>query len=124
MILGIGTDLAEISRIRRVGLRRLAGRILSKEEMAWMPESDRRRGEWLAGRFAAKEAVAKATGTGIGGRLSFRDIEIFNDDRGKPYVRIASEVLMGLGWGRDATIHLSITHSGDHALAFVVVEGG
>ena len=81
MILGIGTDLAEISRIRRIGLQRLAGRILSKEEMALMPASDGRRAEWLAGRFAAKEAVAKATGTGIGGRLGFQEIEIFNDDR-------------------------------------------
>ncbi len=124
MILGIGTDLAEISRIRRVGLRRLAERILSKEELAWLPDTNQRRGEWLAGRFAAKEAVAKATGTGIGGQLSFREIEIFNDVKGKPWVRMAPEVLKGFGWEQDVTIHLSITHSEEHALAFVVVEGG
>lgn len=122
MILGVGTDLVQISRIRRVGLQRLGDRILAEGEQALQPEGEERLAEWLAGRFAAKEAVAKAAGTGIGGNLAFQDIEIQRDENGKPSVRIASGVLARLGWDRSVTVHLSITHSGDHAVAFAVVE--
>ena len=75
MILGVGIDLVELERVRRFGTERMAQRILTEGEKAYLPRSERRMLEFLAGRFAAKEAVAKAAGTGIG-KLGFQDIEI------------------------------------------------
>lgn len=124
MILGIGTDLAEIERIRRTGVNRLAERILSDEEKSEQPTHPGRMVEWLAGRFAAKEAVAKAAGTGIGGVVGFQDIRIQRDSQGKPHVRIVPEALERLGWRENGVwVHLSITHTRETAAAFAVVEG-
>ncbi|WP_409273158.1 holo-ACP synthase [Neobacillus sp. SCS-31] len=115
MIKGIGIDLIEIGRIRELIEKqvRFPDRILTgreKEEYSLLP--DGRRAEYLAGRFAAKEAFAKALGTGIGTSLSFQDIEITKDALGKPY--------FALPGGSNA--HLSITHTKEYAAAYVVIE--
>ncbi|WP_316572733.1 holo-ACP synthase [Neobacillus sp. YIM B06451] len=115
MIKGIGIDLIEIGRIRELLEKqgRFPDRILTvreKEEYSQLP--DGRRAEYLAGRFAAKEAFAKALGTGIGTSLSFQDIEIAKDTLGKPY--------FALPVGSNA--HLSITHTKEYAAAYVVIE--
>ncbi|PTX58891.1 holo-[acyl-carrier-protein] synthase [Melghirimyces profundicolus] len=122
MILGIGTDLTEIARIQKTGLERLAGRILSREERSELPEGGFRRAEWLAGRFAAKEAVAKAAGTGIGSVIGFREIMIRNDEKGKPHARIDPAALERLGWDESVMVHLSVTHTREYAAAFAVLE--
>lgn len=86
MIIGIGVDIAETARVERL-LReygdRFASRILTTTEFA---EFTRRKRScaYLATRFAAKEATAKAMGTGIGKELGFHSIEISHDSRGKP----------------------------------------
>src|SRR5690606_495277 len=88
-------------------------RILTPSERERLESlSEMRKIEYLAGRFAAKEAFAKAYGTGIGKDLSFQDIEIVTDDRGKPY--IVKPIEKG--------VHLTITHSSQHALAQVIIE--
>ena len=80
--------------------------------------------EFVAGRFAAKEAIVKALGCGIGMEVGFQDIEILPDDKGKPEVNLSDEAWtrLGLPEGRNYNIHLTITHSRDLASAFAVVE--
>ena len=121
MILGIGIDLVELERIRRFGAERLARRILTERERTYMPRSEGRVLEFLAGRFAAKEAVSKAAGTGIG-KLSFQDIEIIPDERSCPQVRLSPRSRAALGWEGEVRLHLSITHSDHYATAMVVAE--
>lgn len=115
MIAGIGLDLIELDRIESLLERhpKLARRILTSYEMDYYQSvTGKRKIEYLAGRFAAKEAYAKAIGTGIGSELSFQDIEIVKDVFGKPFIKT----------DRPGTVHLSITHSRDFAAAQVMIE--
>ncbi|MBS4224386.1 holo-ACP synthase [Lederbergia citrea] len=115
MIIGIGLDLVEIERIRNLMQRqaRFPERILTSSELLIYDSlKDIRKSEFLAGRFAAKEAYSKARGTGIGSSLSFRDIEVMSDEKGKPFI-VKPE------FGR---VHLSITHSKHYAAAQVIIE--
>lgn len=115
MIKGIGIDLVELDRIKNTYERnpRFSQRILTeKEQVQFETLSEKRKIEFLAGRFAAKEAYAKANGTGIGRELSFQDIEIATDEAGKPY--IVKPKMHG--------VHLSISHSREYAVAQVIIE--
>ena len=93
MIIGIGVDIAEIARVDRLIAEfgdRFARRVLTDTEMH---EYRRRKdaSSYLATRFAAKEAVAKACGTGIGAQLGFHSMQIDNDDSGKPVLRFMQD---------------------------------
>jgi holo-[acyl-carrier protein] synthase len=115
MIVGIGIDIVELERIRKVSIRqkRFADRILTSfEKETYEQLSGNRQVEFLAGRFAAKEAFAKAYGTGIGVQLSFLDIQIENDEKGKPLITKPQQ----------EGVHLSISHSTDYAVAQVIIE--
>lgn len=115
MIKGIGIDIVEIARIRELAESngRFAERILTGRELARYQElKEERRFEFLAGRFAAKEAFSKAFGTGIGKELSFRSISVGNDPNGKPFIEEPFS----------AGVHLSISHSKEYAVAQVVIE--
>lgn len=94
-ILGLGTDIVEIARIEAVIARsgdRLARRVLSDNEWAiWKTHHQPVR--FLAKRFAVKEAAAKAFGTGIRNGLAFNQFEVFNDELGKPRLRLWGEGL-------------------------------
>ncbi len=115
-----GVDIIEISRIKLVldtYQSRFLNRIFTDGEIAYC----RGRAPNLAGRFAAKEATMKALGTGVRG-VSWRDIEIARKESGAPYVLLhgrAARRAEGLAL-RD--LALSITHSRDYAVAFVVLE--
>ncbi|GAF11785.1 holo-[acyl-carrier protein] synthase [Bacillus sp. JCM 19046] len=116
MIKGIGIDIIELDRIKAVQKRqpRLSERILTLAEREQLAElAPARQIEFIAGRFAAKEAYAKAKGTGIGAYLSFQDIEIMRADNGKPYI---------VNKQHHERSHLSITHSKQYAVAQVVIE--
>ncbi|MBD8138723.1 holo-ACP synthase [Bacillus sp. CFBP 13597] len=116
MIKGIGVDITELDRMETLINRqpRLKDRILTESEILIFEKlNGRRKVEYFAGRFAAKEAFSKANGTGIGKHLSFLDIEIISDDKGKPV--ISKPFSKG--------VHLSISHSRDYAVAQVVIEG-
>ncbi|WP_260288834.1 holo-ACP synthase [Peribacillus aracenensis] len=116
MIKGIGVDITELDRMETLINRqpRLKERILTESEILIFEKlNGRRKVEYFAGRFAAKEAFSKANGTGIGKHLSFLDIEIVSDDKGKPMI------LKPFSEG----VHLSISHSRDYAVAQVVIEG-
>lgn len=113
MIIGIGTDIVEIERIHKIGIERLSKKILTENELQRMPSSDKRRLEYVAGRFAAKEAISKANGTGFGAEFSFLDVEILSTESGAPIVH----------WkDKDFVVHLSISHSDQYAIAMVVIE--
>jgi holo-[acyl-carrier protein] synthase len=125
MILGIGIDIVEIERIALI-INRQPGfieRIFTVRERELLPEQAERKAEYVAGRFAAKEAAAKAVGTGICSRLSFQDIEIVRTESGKPAMHIASRVLAEQYPGKQNILfHLSISHSKDYAVANVMIE--
>ncbi|MBB5325998.1 holo-[acyl-carrier protein] synthase [Anoxybacillus tepidamans] len=116
MIVGIGIDIVELERVQKLMEQneRFIHRILTeKEKSIFYSLSNGRKVEFLAGRFAAKEAYAKALGTGIGKSISFQDVEIMNDEYGKP---VAVSTLDG------HRIHVSISHSRDYAVAQVIIE--
>ncbi|MCM3239928.1 holo-ACP synthase [Heyndrickxia oleronia] len=115
MIQGIGLDIVEIERIHQIRTRqtRFPEKVLTKSELEdYQGLKETRKSEFLAGRFAAKEAFSKALGTGIGKELSFHEMEILVDERGKPYFKKPKET----------GVHLSITHSRDYAAAQVIIE--
>ncbi|UII56213.1 holo-ACP synthase [Cytobacillus spongiae] len=115
MITGIGIDIVELSRIRAIveRQRKFIDRILTDQEREkYVSLTGDRQIEFLAGRFAAKEAFSKAYGTGIGEELSFLHIEVDSDERGKPYIKLPF----------NQGVHLSISHSKEYAVAQVVIE--
>lgn len=124
MIYGIGTDIVSIQRITDNLARygdRFAQRILSEEEMSLYGAASRQN-HFLAKRFAAKEAAAKALGTGIRDGLTLKDIQVSNDALGKPllvFTRQGQEKLQGRGIGN---AHLSLSDEEDYAIAFVTLE--
>ncbi|WGU99538.1 holo-ACP synthase [Bacillus altitudinis] len=117
MIKGIGMDIVEIGRLSRVLSRqpRLPERILTlREQEVFHTLSEKRQLEFLAGRFAAKEAFAKAYGTGIGQYISFHDIEIQKDANGKPLIKSEKT--------KEDYVHVSITYTKEYAAAQVLIE--
>jgi len=120
MISGVGTDLCRIERIARAMENpRFLERLYTPAERARLDNlCAERRAERAAGMFAAKEAVAKALGTGFSG-FGFADVEILADEKGKPAAHLhggAAELAMG------ARVHLSISHDAGLAMAFAVIE--
>src|SRR5690625_2770182 len=125
MIIGIGTDILEIARVKAIlagpTAEKFCRRILTTAEQKHANEHKRkRRAEWIAGRFSAKEAVAKALGCGIGAKVGFHDIEIIADSSGKPTCQLSSQAKERLGLGEEITIHVSISHSEANVLSFAV----
>ena len=118
MIQGIGLDIVELERIEQVCQRnpRFIDRVLTlREKERYKTLSARRQIEYLSGRFAAKEAFAKALGTGIGTHCAFTDIEVLNDQQGAPYL---------LFKGKKVNAFITITHTNTVAAAQVIrVEG-
>ena len=123
-MLGVGVDAIEIRRVREALDRTptLLGRLFTEREQASCITrcGDLRYGG-LAARFAAKEAVAKSLGTGISG-FAFRDIEVLNDELGRPTVTLhdrALDVATAKGVG---VVHVSLSTSADLAVANAVAE--
>lgn len=125
MVLGLGTDLIEISRIQasieRYGEQFLQ-RVFTPGEIAYCLRKKRNAAESFAARFAAKEAGAKALGTGISQGISWREIEVHRAPGQRPELKLSGRaadraVNMGV-----RTISLSLTHSKDVAMAVVILE--
>ena len=116
MIIGIGTDICEVARIQKV-LEKSAEQFLSRifvdeERLENMSDNPHH----VARRYAAKEAVAKALGTGIGEDLSFQDIMIEREGNTRPMVKILKEEFSNIH------IHLSISDEKAYAVAFAIAE--
>lgn len=124
MILGTGIDIIEVSRVTAAYERhgeRFVNRILRPAEIAYAL-SHKKPGPFLAARFAAKEAVSKAFGTGIGAQLGWQDIEVCRKETGEPYVVLhdgGARLLESRG-GR--VVHLSLSHTENYATAMAVLE--
>ena len=121
-VLGVGLDLVEIHRIRSSVARfgeRFFLRVFTRAEINYCgPHAER-----LAARFAAKEAVAKAFGTGIGAQMSFTEIEVVHDERGKPEVALhgcAAATARAQGVAR---VLISLTHTKEMAAAHALLLG-
>ena len=123
-IIGIGTDIVEIKRFEQLLARRgeqFKKRIFTNAEIQL--------GEWrnnlstfFAGRWAAKEACAKALGSGIGGDCSFTDIEILNDNNGRPKLQLSGAGKKTLSRIGGKYIHISISHERSYAVATVIIS--
>lgn len=124
MIRGIGVDIVTVERMSGMLERhgdRLAGRILAPSELdEYAKVQDKAR--FLAKRFAAKEAVAKALGTGLRSPVSMERIAVTHDDQGRPGVAFADELAGWLAERNFGSFHLSISDERDHAVAFAVAE--
>jgi holo-[acyl-carrier protein] synthase len=125
MILGTGIDLIETARIasslEKFGDRFLT-RVLVADEIAYC-RSHRNPAPFLAARFAAKEAVSKAFGTGIGAQLGWQDIEIRKKESGEPFVVLhgkGAELFVARGGKK---LHVSLTHTESYAAATAILEG-
>ncbi|AIR00334.1 holo-ACP synthase [Pluralibacter gergoviae] len=123
-IVGIGTDIVEIARIEAATARsgdRLARRVLSDSEWKiW--ETHQQQVRFLAKRFAVKEAASKALGTGIRNGLAFEQFEVYNDELGKPKLRLlgaAAELAQRLGVRH---IHVTLADERHYACATVIAE--
>ena len=124
MIVGIGVDLCEIARIHDALKRgnHFAKRILAAKELTEFNHlNPSMRAGFLAKRFAAKEAIAKALGTGIGRGFGFHDIVVSHDELGKPFVILNIENAT-LSSACGSRIHLSISDERTHAIAFCTIE--
>ncbi|MGM9529625.1 MAG: holo-ACP synthase [Phascolarctobacterium sp.] len=123
MLIGVGCDVIEIARVAKAMERRaFVERVYAPEEIAYCEGRGKQAASSFAARFAAKEAVLKALGTGLrGGELT--EIVIINDDLGKPGVQLKgyhAELAQKLGV---KNIAISMSHSRAAALAYVVMEG-
>jgi holo-[acyl-carrier protein] synthase len=123
MITGIGTDLMEVGRIQKAieqefGLRE---NLFTETEIAYC-EGMKNKFQHYAARYAAKESLLKALGTGWRNGIKFLDIEIYNDKLGNPFIRltgIAAEMIKSENINQ---IHVSLSHTNDMAMATVILE--
>lgn len=123
MIIGIGTDIAEVIRIAKsIENISFKERVFSKNEIAYC-ETKTNKAENYAARFAAKEAFFKSIGTGWRGGMAFNEVEVINDELGKPTLNILGETAELIKEKNIKIIHVSLSHIKDVAMATVVLEG-
>ena len=116
MIYGIGCDIVDIHRVEKyVDEKKRLEKVYTENELneVYKITNNRRKMEFLAGRFAVKEATSKALGVGISKEFSFHDVEVKKDENGKPFIEYG-----------DFRTHLTISHTDTTVVAFVVLEKG
>ena len=124
MILSIGTDIIEVYRIRDTIARtpRFAERVFTVAEREYCESKGAAAAQSYAGRFAAKEAFLKALKTGWRGKITWQDIEVHSDSDGVPSLNITGEARRVLDERGADAVHLSISHTTEHAVAQVILE--
>jgi holo-[acyl-carrier protein] synthase len=125
MILGVGIDIIEVSRIQasyeRFG-ERFLNRILHPNEISYCL-SHKVPGPFLAARFSAKEAISKAFGTGIGSQLGWHDVEVGRKESGEPFVILHEGGKKLLEERGGHSLRLSLSHTQHYATAVAILEG-
>ena len=124
MIYGVGIDIVNIERVKRILSKNRDGfvkRVLSEHEQALFANKAYS-AAYFAKRFAAKEAFAKALGTGIGRVVSFQDLTVRNNENGKPHFIPSEKLRQYLVENNIKQAHLSISDESQNAIAFVVLE--
>ncbi|MFZ5354467.1 MAG: holo-ACP synthase [Bacillota bacterium] len=122
MIFGIGTDIIEIKRVKKAILRnpKLVERLFTEQELEYYKKRNMNI-QHIAGGFAAKEAVLKALGTGLG-PFRWKDIEILRMSVGKPIVKLNSRIRQYMQYNGIGDIHITISHSKEYATATAIAE--
>jgi len=123
MILGLGIDLADVGRIERALTRQegLCERLFCPAEIVYCREK-RYPHIHFAARFAAKEAFLKALGTGLRGKMNWLEMEVKQDNLGRPFLEIRGECLVVLQRIGGKRTHLSISHQDQMAAAVALIE--
>jgi holo-[acyl-carrier protein] synthase len=124
MISGTGIDIIEVARVKAAFERfgdRFLSRILRPDEIRYC-FSHREPAPFLAARFAAKEAVAKAFGTGIGRDLGWQDIEVAHKESGQPFVKLHGGGQQLLEKREGSRLQLTISHTAFYAVAMAILE--
>lgn len=124
-VIGIGTDLVEVARVVRAQKRfgdHFLKRIFTESELSYcLPLANP--GPHLAARFAAKEAVAKAFGTGIGAELDWTSIGVVRNDNGRPSIDFDAKGRALLAKHAASDVLISLSHTREHALAYACLIG-
>jgi holo-[acyl-carrier protein] synthase len=121
-VISIGTDICDVKRIRDIEEKhkiRFLEKVFTSEEIEYCEKKIDKHIS-LAARFAAKEALLKALGTGLRDGLQWKEIEVVNDDLGKPSLRFSGHVERIIS---DRKVLLSLSHTSENAIAFVLIEG-
>lgn len=124
MIAGLGSDVIEIERIRKSVTRfqeRFLKRVFTSDELKYC-QSKADPAPHLAGRFAAKEALVKALGTGLRGSMKWSDIEVCRDDKGAPFFRLSGAVKQACEEASIKFCHVTLSHSQTVASSTVILE--
>ena len=124
MIYGVGTDIVNISRFKKMkSIKSFSKKILSVDELKISSTYDEEKLiKYLAKQFAAKEAISKAFGTGIRKPILFKELEVLRDENGKPYFNPLEDIkktLINLGITKT---HVSLADESEHAIAFAILE--
>lgn len=124
MAIFCGVDIIEIDRLRESieetnGFRE---KVFTENEINYCEKRNKARYESYAVRFAGKEAVLKALGTGLAEGLEWKMIEILNDERGKPYVELTQKALELYEGMSARDMDISVSHCAEYAVAYVVIE--
>ncbi len=121
MIIGLGTDIIEIERVKKsLGRKNFRDNVFTEIEQAYCESRGKNSAASYAARFAAKEAFFKALGTGIFTRLT--DVEIINDERGAPKINLRGKVQNFAREKGVGKIFLSLSHSREFATAVCIIE--
>lgn len=116
MIIGIGTDIAEVGRIKTAAEKKgFCERFFTEAENELF-KSRKYSAQTIAANFAAKEAFSKALGTGVRG-FALKDVEVLRDELGKPYIKLYNSLS-----DADYKVFVSVSHTKEYATAFVILE--
>lgn len=127
MVFAVGIDIIEVERIMRLKDaygEKFLNRVFSKGELNYClsKKNTKSAARSLAARFAAKEAFVKALGTGVSMGVSFKDIEVLSSPSGKPEILLHGKSKELAEYNKIKSIHLSISHSKEYAVANVILE--
>jgi holo-[acyl-carrier protein] synthase len=121
-VASIGVDICEINRLQRIIIKhqnRFLAKVYTPTEIAYCNKKIDKFSSFAA-RFAAKEAVFKALGTGLRMGINWKDIEVNNDSLGRPYLKFYGKTNEMIA---DRKAFLSLSHTDQNAIAFVIIEG-
>jgi holo-[acyl-carrier protein] synthase len=126
MIIGVGSDVVQINRIEKILIKYgdiFKKKILNKSELLVLKTlNSSKHASFLAKRFAAKESISKALGTGLSNGITFKDIVILNDDFGRPFAQINEKKLKEINLDKTIKINISLSDDYPIALAFAVIS--
>lgn len=123
-LLGVGVDLCGIARIERaIEKEHFYERVFTPEERAYLDQKGKSRAQSAAAMFAAKEAVAKALGTGFSGGVMPWNISVVHNEKGAPAAELSGAAKERLEQIGGAGVQISLSHEGDSAIAFAVIGG-